>query len=174
MEFGTIRRRKKVEDSLAMGKKIRQILLTDNIPFIQNVMSVNVNSNVHIFLRMIEGKKLMTNCGTFHMLKEEHFVLYSCEHVETKRRTTTDGILSGHHSRNNVYKYNLKDSRKNIHVCKHFYLSILGYKSTNVRFVFEILSKTPKGSITPLADKSGKSCPANFIPKTEIDEHIES
>lgn len=101
------------------------------------------------------------------------FVLNSCERLEIKRRTTEGA--DGAYGRHNVFNYNLKDIYgETKHICKHFYLTTLGYKPTNDRFVYEVLSKTPKGSIIPLADKRGKSRSVNFIQKTEINEHIES
>lgn len=37
-----------------------------------------------------------------------------------------------------------------------------------------MISKTPKGYIIPMEDKRGKRRSSNYIPKDEIDDHIES
>lgn len=50
----------------------------------------------------------------------------------------------------------------------------MGYKKSNDRFVFEVLSKTPFNDITPKPDMRGKSRTVNYIERSDIQEHIMS
>lgn len=72
-------------------------------------------------------------------------------------------------------KYHLKDGNAKLQeVCKGFFLTTLGYKTTNDRFVHYTLNNTKKGDIGSPSDQRGKQPSKNKGPHEEIIQHIET
>lgn len=78
-------------------------------------------------------------------LDGRNFVLNVCDRNEVKNRTTP---AENTPKRNESFTYCLPDANQGkTVVCKDFFLTTLGYKKNNDRFMFEVLSKTPINEI---------------------------
>lgn len=107
-------------------------------------------------------------------IERRHFILTSCEKVDITRRRVKNND-EGRERRSLSIKYYLKDDNDVPYkVCKGFFLTTLGYKKTNDRFVHYTLTNTPKGVLTPLRDKRGKQPSTRKGPHDKIIQHIES
>lgn len=105
-------------------------------------------------------------------VERRHFILSSCEKADVKRRRVKP---NDNERRSLSIKYYLKDDDDTSHeVCKSFFLTTLGYKKNNDRFVHYTLTNTPKGALTPPSDKRGKQPSKNKGPLDQIIQHIET
>ena len=103
--------------------------------------------------------------------ERKNFILHLCSKSEVIRRRQFSNEI-----RKNSFSYFLMtESGKLLEVCKGFFLTTLGFKPTNDRFVHDTLKVQDKSTILPVFnDGRGKAPSVKRSPWELVDEHIES
>lgn len=166
---GTVRKRKIVEETMEERLEKKKLALKET-----HKVLVGCTSTCYLKCetKIKEDQRNVINEQFWEKswIDRRSFVLNICERQEPKRKKNTPDFGS---KKRLTFKYFLPDENgQKLQVCKTYFLTTLGFEKKNDRFIFEVLSKTPKNQLSPLSDKRGKKVPVNFIPKENIIEHI--
>lgn len=168
------KKRKKFDVSLKERKKLKIEELKSRHSVEENPCNINNLCKRKCSQNINEARREEINKQFWNMSWSErrHYVFTCCQKLDVKRRRIKNTETE---RRKLSIKYRFKDVNDQEHeVCKKFFLTTLGYKPNNDRFVHYTLTNTSQGNITPPPDRRGKQPSKNKGPQQEIIMHIES
>lgn len=169
---GTIRKRKKHDQPLKVRNEVKKSEIREK----HNVKPPCPASCKKQCIQNISEEQRKIINESFWSLNDKERKAYMLHHTSAKsvKQRTVTRFESEEYRKKVSYSYSLKDVLGTKYgVCKTFFLTTLGYKSSNDKTLHTALANS-NDTVAPPVDKRLGATPHNKIESTPINEHIMS